>query len=218
MWPNSPAMPFAPRSTRPSSRTAPPIPVPMVIISADAAPRAAPYVHSARAAQLASLSRATGTAEPVLEVCAERLSLPWQVGGEHDPLPRRVDEPGSRDSDSREGLAVGCFEHGLDQGVLDLTYDDAAAGRGAAAGTGDAPLVVDNAGEHLGAADVDADVDPTGLDSRVETHSSSGPLVVGLDALEVRCPLSSGTCVAISVAAACTSEAQPRRGVPSPRG
>ena len=48
---------------------------------------------------------------------------------------------------------------GLDQGVLDLTYDDAAPGRRAAAGAGDAPLVVDHSREHLGAADVDADVD-----------------------------------------------------------
>ena len=60
MWPNSPAMPLAPRRTRPSRSTAPPMPVPIVIISAELAPRAAPWCASARAAQLASLSSTTG--------------------------------------------------------------------------------------------------------------------------------------------------------------
>ncbi len=59
MWPNSPAIPLLPRCTRPLSTTAPPMPVPRVTTIASVAPRAAPKATSARAAQLASLSRTT---------------------------------------------------------------------------------------------------------------------------------------------------------------
>ena len=47
MCPNSPAMPFQPRCSRPATMIPPPMPVPMVTTSASATPRAAPYVASA---------------------------------------------------------------------------------------------------------------------------------------------------------------------------
>ncbi len=55
-----PAMPLKPRCNRPSSTRAPPMPVPRVTITAVVAPLAAPNVHSAHAAALASLSSTTG--------------------------------------------------------------------------------------------------------------------------------------------------------------
>ncbi len=62
IWPNSPATPYLPRLTWPSSRIAPPIPVPRVIMTRWSSPRPAPNRHSAHAAALASLSTMTGTA------------------------------------------------------------------------------------------------------------------------------------------------------------
>ncbi len=62
MWPNSPATPYLPRLTAPSSRIAPPMPVPSVIMTRWSSPRPAPKRHSAQAAVLASLSTMTGTA------------------------------------------------------------------------------------------------------------------------------------------------------------
>lgn len=62
IWPNSPATPYLPRLTRPSSSMAPPIPVPSVIMTRWSSPRPAPKRHSAQAAVFASLSTITGTA------------------------------------------------------------------------------------------------------------------------------------------------------------
>ncbi len=61
IWPNSPATPYLPRLTCPSSRIAPPMPVPSVIMTRWSSPRPAPKRHSAQAAVLASLSTITGT-------------------------------------------------------------------------------------------------------------------------------------------------------------
>ncbi len=74
MWPNSPATPYLPRLTWPSSRIAPPIPVPSVIMTRWSSPRPAPKRHSAQAAVLASLSTRTGTARRA-EIASRRGSL-----------------------------------------------------------------------------------------------------------------------------------------------
>ena len=58
-WPSCPAVP-RPRSTRPPSSTAPPMPVPMVSITTVPRPAAAPWAASAKSAIVASFSRCTG--------------------------------------------------------------------------------------------------------------------------------------------------------------
>ena len=58
-----PPPPRAPRTSRPSTTRPPPIPVPIVSMTAFAAPRAAPKRHSASIAAFASLSTTTGSAE-----------------------------------------------------------------------------------------------------------------------------------------------------------
>ena len=61
MCPNSPAIPYRPRCTRPSMTMPPPIPVPRLTIIRWLSPRAAPNFHSAHAAAFASLSTVIGT-------------------------------------------------------------------------------------------------------------------------------------------------------------
>ena len=60
MWPASPALPVAPRISRPSSISPAPRPVPKVKKAMLSSPRPAPKRHSARAQALASFSRNAG--------------------------------------------------------------------------------------------------------------------------------------------------------------
>ena len=60
-WPISAAKPLAPRSTRPSTMTPPPMPVPSVTTSASRRPRATPTLISPYAATFASLSTIVGS-------------------------------------------------------------------------------------------------------------------------------------------------------------
>ena len=60
MWPHSPAIPYVPRNTRPSTTRAPPMPVPSVMQTMTPAPRPAPNRYSAQPAAFASLSTMTG--------------------------------------------------------------------------------------------------------------------------------------------------------------
>ena len=62
MWPTSPALPCAPRWSRPSEMIPAPIPVPILMTTTLSWPWAMPDRHSPRASTLTSLSTQTGAA------------------------------------------------------------------------------------------------------------------------------------------------------------
>ncbi len=151
--------PAHPRSTVPPSTSAPPMPVPIVTISADAAPRAAPSALSARAAQLASLSRATGapqrsarrsrTGSPAQGRCGANMTRSPAASTKPAaarPIPATVRPPRHvrTAAVSASSTAVTSTRR---PGVRRVAVRDHGAVDG------------DLAGEHLGAADVDADVE-----------------------------------------------------------
>ena len=113
--------PVVAASTRPSSTTAPPMPVPSVTISATGC--------RARAVRRLGQGRAVGVvveryrdAEALGEARPHRLAAPRQVRREHDPLPCRVHEPRGRQPEPGEPIAVRDGEGGLDDGVLDQLW------------------------------------------------------------------------------------------------
>ena len=72
LWPHSPAIAFAPVSTRRSTTMPPPTPVPRITPKTTRASRAAPSTASESAKQLASLAMRTSRSEARLEVLLER--------------------------------------------------------------------------------------------------------------------------------------------------
>ena len=88
---------------------------------------------------------------------ADLLTVPGQVRGEHDPLPRGVDEPGGREADARHPTTCGHLLHGLGQCVLDELHLDPPARRHATGRPQHLALRGDLRGDDLGATDVHAD-------------------------------------------------------------
>ena len=130
------------------------MPVPSVTITMSSTPRPAPTVHSARAAQVASLATATGPPEPAGEPAGD---VELDHVGHVRRRPQHAldrDQPGRPDADRCRRAAHGRLEladdhrQHLDQRVT--------AARGRLPGLGDdVPAVVDHHAEALGAADVD---------------------------------------------------------------
>jgi len=85
------------------------------------------------------------------------LAAERQVRREHDPLPRRVHEPGRGDADPVDATPAGDVLHRLGERVLHGRGLHGAAGRRAARGAHQAPRGRHGGGEHLGAPDVDPD-------------------------------------------------------------
>ena len=159
MWPNSPAMPFIPRCRRPPRTTPPPMP---------GAERHQDRVLGAarRAVRRLGVRRRGGVvledhrhAPALLERLPDRSVQPGQVRGEHHPLAVGVHEAGCRHPDARDLVVPGDRVDGLGERVLDHAYVDPTARRRPPRRTDDLPLLVHDAGQHLGAADVDADPD-----------------------------------------------------------
>ena len=132
------------------------MPVPSVTRTVDAEPRAAPYAASARAVQLASLSMITGTPHARGQPRDDVLAVPRQVRGEEHAGAGDVDETGRREPDGLERLVAGHLVHGLAERGLDQGRGHPAAGGVAQGRPPTLPSAVDLAGQHLGAADVDA--------------------------------------------------------------
>ena len=129
------------------------------------APRAAPCAASARATQLASLSRATRVPHRGGQPRPHRLVAPRQVRGEPDPSPGRVDEAGGRRGRRRRRGRPSASSSSASVRASSTTPRRRRAGRRrarACASPDDLSGAVDLGGEHLRAADVDADDERVG--------------------------------------------------------
>ena len=154
------------------------MPVPRVIISAEWVPRAAPYVHSADGRAVGVVVEHHRDAPALLQARPDRLPAPGQVRGEHHPLARLVDEARRGHPDGRDRSAAGHVEHRLDQRVLDHRGVDEPSGRRPARGRAPPrPSPVDDAGQHLGAADVDADAEPASTPPAQRRARSAAPMM-----------------------------------------
>ena len=121
-------------------------------------PWPAPNRHSAQAAALASFSTTTGRPQPAADGVAQRLVAPGQVRREQHRRPRRVDEAGRADAD-RAWMSCRWPGRATSSTMVSSTTCGLLLGRRLAAEPGRRILAVgvDDAGRHLGAADVDAD-------------------------------------------------------------
>ena len=171
-WPNSPATPKRPRSSRPSITMAPPIPVPSVMQTRRFWPCPAPKRHSAQPAASASLVSSTGRRSSRCRL-SRRGSLRHARWGLNSTVPpsRSIQPAAPIPTDQ---IRWPCAQF-LDQLNNDLFDRPGVIARGGPLGLGEDPaLRVDHAGRHLGAANVHADGEALPAQPQVLPESLAG--------------------------------------------
>ena len=154
-WPNSPATPKRPRSSRPSITMAPPIPVPRVMQTSRSLSLPGAEAPFRPGGGVGVVGQQDGAAQQPLQVVPQRFVAPGQVRAEEDGAAVEVHPAGGADPHRPDPVAGAQF---LDEFDDDLFHGArVVAGRGAFRLAEDPALGVDDAGSDLGAPDVDAD-------------------------------------------------------------
>ena len=172
-WPNSPATPKRPRSSRPSMTMAPPIPVPRVMQTRRfcALPGAeAPFRPGGGIGVVGQQHR---PAEQPLQVVPQRLVAPGQVRAEQHGAAVEV-HPAGR-ADARPTRSGGPAPSSSTSSTMTCsTARGSLPGVDRRAWAEDPALGIDHAGRHLGAADVDADGEALAAQPQVLTEALPG--------------------------------------------
>ena len=154
-WPNSPATPNLPRSTRPSITMAPPMPVPRVMQTSRSCPCPAPKRHSAQAAASASLTSMTGRRSRCCRFSRSGSFRQARCGLNSTVPPSRSIQPAAPMPTDLIRAPAAQFLNQFHDDPLHRTR--VASRRGPPRLAQDPALGVHHAGGNLGAANVDAD-------------------------------------------------------------